>query len=96
MYRWVKEISNQRSEWIYFTTIPFLHPVNTSCGMIAKAKNYFAYDGKEPRNITFKDKKCLCMMRNMITLIFQPPHGIMGWHEGDSAVYIYDRYDAGK
>ena len=25
-----------------------------------------------------------------------PPYGVMGWHEGDSAVYIYDRYDVWK
>ncbi|HVU53845.1 MAG TPA: prolyl oligopeptidase family serine peptidase [Puia sp.] len=25
-----------------------------------------------------------------------PPHGIMGWHEGDQWVYIYDKYDIWK
>jgi dienelactone hydrolase len=24
---------------------------------------------------------------------YPPPHGIMGWHENDQYVYIYDRYD---
>ena len=24
------------------------------------------------------------------------PYGIMGWHEGDSAVYVYDKYDVWK
>ncbi len=25
-----------------------------------------------------------------------PPYGVMGWHEGDSAVYVYDKYDIWK
>ena len=25
-----------------------------------------------------------------------PPHGIMGWHEGDAALYVYDKFDIWK
>ncbi|HEV8270347.1 MAG TPA: prolyl oligopeptidase family serine peptidase, partial [Chitinophagaceae bacterium] len=60
-----------------------------------KAKNYFAYDGKETRNITSKIKVPL-YDEEYDNPDYPPPHGIMGWHEGDSAVYIYDRYDAWK
>jgi len=57
-----------------------------------KAKNYFAYDGKETRNITSKIKVSLWDEEND-TPDYPNPYGVMGWHEGDSAVYIYDRYD---
>ena len=57
-----------------------------------KAKNYFAYDGKETRNITSKIKVPL-WNEEYDNPDFPPPYGIMGWHEGDSAVYVYDRYD---
>lgn len=57
-----------------------------------KAKNYFAWDGKTLRNITSKIKLPLYNEENDVP--DDPyPYGIMGWHEGDSAVYIYDRYD---
>lgn len=60
-----------------------------------KAKNYFAYDGKETRNITAKIKVPL-WDEDFDNPDYPPPYGVMGWHEGDSAVYVYDRYDAWK
>ena len=60
-----------------------------------KAKNYFAYDGKETKNITAKIKVPLYDEEND-TPDYPSPYGVMGWHEGDSAVYIYDRYDIWK
>jgi len=60
-----------------------------------KAKNYFAYDGKGTKNITAKIKAPLWDEEND-TPDLPTPYGVMGWHEGDSAVYIYDRYDVWK
>lgn len=60
-----------------------------------KAKNYFAWDGKALKNITSKIKVPLYDELNDVP--DDPnPYGIMGWHEGDSAVYVYDRYDVWK
>jgi dipeptidyl aminopeptidase/acylaminoacyl peptidase len=60
-----------------------------------KAKNYFVWDGKETRNITSKIKVPLWDEENDVPN--DPnPYGVMGWHEGDSAVYVYDRYDIWK
>jgi dipeptidyl aminopeptidase/acylaminoacyl peptidase len=58
-----------------------------------KARNYFVYDGKETRNISSAIKYPLW---NEESDIPEEPgnYGIMGWHQGDSVVYIYDRYDA--
>ena len=60
-----------------------------------KAKNYFTYDGKETRNITSKIKVPL-WNEEYDSPDYPPPYGVMGWHEGDSAVYVYDRYDIWK
>ena len=60
-----------------------------------KAKNYFAYDGDLIKNITSKIKAPLWNEENDVP--DDPnPYGVMGWHEGDSAVYVYDRYDVWK
>ena len=57
-----------------------------------KAKNYFTWDGKETRNITSKIKVPLWNEDNDVPDL-PGPYGVMGWHEGDSAVYVYDRYN---
>ncbi|MCB0775326.1 MAG: S9 family peptidase [Chitinophagaceae bacterium] len=57
-----------------------------------KAKNYFAWDGKEINNITEKIHVPL-YEEDWDTPDDPQAYGIMGWHEGDSAVYIYDRYN---
>jgi len=57
-----------------------------------KAKNYFTWDGKSIKNITSKIKVPLWNEENDVPDL-PGPYGVMGWHEGDSAVYIYDRYD---
>ena len=59
------------------------------------AKNYFVWDGQTTRNITAKIKVPLWNED------FNNPddptnYGVMGWHEGDSAVYVYDKYDVWK
>lgn len=61
----------------------------------SKSKNYFVYDGDSIRNITSKIKVPLWNEEHD-SPSDPPPYGVMGWHEGDSAVYIYDRYDAWK
>lgn len=60
-----------------------------------KARNYFAWDGAGLKNITSKIKVPLYNEENDVP--DDPnPYGIMGWYEGDSAVYVYDRYDVWK
>ncbi len=61
----------------------------------ANAKHYFNWDGSRLKNVTSKIKFPLYNEEH------DSPgnptsYGIMGWHEGDSAVYIYDRYDIWK
>ncbi|MFC0776116.1 alpha/beta hydrolase family protein [Terrimonas alba] len=57
-----------------------------------KAKNYFAWDGDRTRNITAKIKVPLYDEEND-SPVEPSPYGIMGWQEGDSVVYVYDKYD---
>src|SRR5690606_32563067 len=61
----------------------------------SKLKNYFVHDGNKKTNIT----------ANISVSIFdeehdQPsdpsPHGLMGWHNGDNEVLLYDKYDIWK
>jgi len=56
------------------------------------AKNYFAYDGNETRNITAKIKVPLWNEESELP-DYPNAYGIMGWGENDSLLYIYDRYD---
>lgn len=59
------------------------------------ARNYFVWDGRTARNITEKIK--VPLYSEEYDLPDHPTnYGVMGWHEGDSAVYIYDRYDIWK
>ncbi len=61
----------------------------------SKAKNFFAYDGDQTRNITAKINVPLYDEENDVP--DDPvPYGVMKWQEGDSAVFIYDRYGAWK
>jgi dipeptidyl aminopeptidase/acylaminoacyl peptidase len=60
-----------------------------------KAKNYFAYDGENIRNITSQIKVPLYNEENDVP--DDPnPYGVMRWQEGDEAVFIYDRYGVWK
>jgi dipeptidyl aminopeptidase/acylaminoacyl peptidase len=61
----------------------------------SKARHYFAWDGKETKNITQKIKYPLWNEEHD-SPSDPAPYGVMGWHEGDSAVYVYDRYDVWK
>ncbi|MET0392481.1 MAG: prolyl oligopeptidase family serine peptidase [Chitinophagaceae bacterium] len=58
----------------------------------SKARNYFVWDGAAARNITEKIKVPL-FDEEYDSPSDPPPYGLMGWQEGDSAVYVYDRYD---
>jgi dipeptidyl aminopeptidase/acylaminoacyl peptidase len=57
-----------------------------------KAKNYFAWDGSSTRNISEKIKVPL-YNEEWDTPDDAPNYGVMGWHHGDSTVYLYDKYD---
>lgn len=61
----------------------------------SKARHYFAWDGAAIRNISQKIKYPLWNEEHD-TPNDPSPYGVMGWHEGDSAVYVYDRYDVWK
>ncbi|MDP4262334.1 MAG: prolyl oligopeptidase family serine peptidase [Bacteroidota bacterium] len=61
----------------------------------SKARNYFVWDGKGIKNITSAIKVPLYNEENDVPND-PSPYGIMRWHEGDSAVYVYDRYDVWK
>lgn len=58
----------------------------------SKARNYFLYDGVTTRNISAAIKTPL-WAEDHDSPSDPPPYGIMGWMEGDTVVYIYDRYD---
>jgi dipeptidyl aminopeptidase/acylaminoacyl peptidase len=61
----------------------------------AATKNYFSWSGSGLKNISAGIKHPLYNEENDVP--DEPsPYGIMGWHEGDSAVYVYDRYDVWK
>lgn len=69
-----------------------------------KVKHYFVWDarpdetvgrGKSLKNISSKIKVPLYDEEHDSPS--EPgPYGLMGWHEGDSALYVYDRYDVWK
>jgi dipeptidyl aminopeptidase/acylaminoacyl peptidase len=58
----------------------------------ARLKHYFAWDGTTLKNISSKIKTPLYNEEHD-TPSDPSPYGLMGWHDGDSAVYVYDRYD---
>jgi dipeptidyl aminopeptidase/acylaminoacyl peptidase len=60
-----------------------------------KAKNYFVWDGVTTKNITAKIKVPL-WNEEFDTPDDPGPYGVMRWMEGDSVVFIYDRYDVWK
>jgi dipeptidyl aminopeptidase/acylaminoacyl peptidase len=60
-----------------------------------KARNYFAYDGETETNIT-KSIKVPLWDEEFDNPDDPPPYGIMGWQEGDSALYVYDKFDIWK
>ncbi len=60
-----------------------------------KTKNYWAWNGTSLKNITSGIKVSL-FNEEHDTPDDPNPYGVMGWSEGDNAVYIYDRYDVWK
>lgn len=61
----------------------------------AKAKHYFVWNGKELKNISSKVRVPLYDVEHD-SPNDPSPYGVMGWQEGDSAVYVYDQFDAWK
>lgn len=60
-----------------------------------KAKHYFLWDGTQTRDITASVKEPLYDEENDVPA--DPgPYGVMGWGQGDSTVFLYDRYDIWK
>ncbi|NOT50848.1 MAG: S9 family peptidase [Chitinophagaceae bacterium] len=57
-----------------------------------KAKDYFLWNGYTSQNISSKIKYPL-WSEDAQNPEEPANYGIMGWHEDDEAVYIYDRYD---
>ncbi len=57
-----------------------------------KIRHYFAWDGANIRNITMGINVPL-YEEDWDTPDEPNNYGVMGWREGDSAVYVYDRYD---
>lgn len=60
-----------------------------------KLKQYFAWNGNGLRNITAQIKVPLYSEEND-TPDDPNPYGVMGWHQNDAFVYLYDRYDVWK
>jgi acetyl esterase/lipase len=59
------------------------------------ARHYMAWDGRSVRNISASVK--VPLWNEESDLPDDPVnYGVMGWHEGDSALYVYDRYDVWK
>ena len=61
----------------------------------SRAKHYFVWNGTGLRNISSRLKFPLYDEEND-TPNDPNPYGVMGWHERDSFVYVYDRYDVWK
>lgn len=62
-----------------------------------KQRHYFTYDmaGAAVKNVTQAVKVPL-YDEDDDHPDDPPPHGIMGWHENDAALYVYDKYDVWK
>jgi dipeptidyl aminopeptidase/acylaminoacyl peptidase len=60
-----------------------------------KTKHYFIWRDNSLKNISAGIRVPLHDEENDVPADADP-YGIMGWHQGDSAVYVYDRYDVWK
>lgn len=58
-------------------------------------RSYFTNDGNQTRNISSGIKTPLYDELNDVP-DYPRAYGVLGWHQGDSSVYIYDRYDVWK
>lgn len=61
----------------------------------SKARHYFAWDGKSLKNISASIKTPLYNEEHD-TPGEPSSYGVMGWHQADSFVYVYDRFDVWK
>ena len=61
------------------------------------AKNYFTYDVSTAaiKNVSEKIEQPLYDEENDVP-DYPNQYGVMGWHEGDSALYVYDKFDVWK
>ncbi len=60
-----------------------------------KTKQYNVWDGKGVKTITAGIK--VPLYNEEYDMPGEPnPYGVMGWHQNDSFVYVYDRYDVWK
>jgi len=85
-----------KKDMLGFITPQFVSPSgNIIMWYESKARNYFAWDGDSIRNISKKIKVPLWDEEND-SPADPSPYGLMGWHENDSAVYVYDKFDAWK
>ncbi len=64
------------------------------CWYDPEKKNHFSFDlyANRTTNITQKISTALYDEENDVP-DFPAPYGLMGWHAGDSSVYVYDRFD---
>ncbi len=60
-----------------------------------KKKHYYAWDGSKTRNISEKLNVAFWNEDHDSPSV-PGNYGLMGWHDGDSAVYVYDMYDVWK
>jgi len=60
-----------------------------------KARQYFTWSEGQTRNISKAVKVALWDEDNDVP-DDPSPYGLMGWHEGDQYLYVYDRYDIWK
>lgn len=58
-------------------------------------QNYFTWDGQQVRNITSRISEPLYSV-NHDQPYLPASYGVMGWHEDDSFLYLYDQYDIWK
>ncbi|MBK8089612.1 MAG: S9 family peptidase [Chitinophagaceae bacterium] len=62
-----------------------------------KGRNYIVYDIATGKTINAtKDIKVPLYDEDDDHPDDPPPHGIMGWHENDAAMYVYDKFDIWK
>lgn len=62
-----------------------------------KSRNYFIYDIATGKTINAtKDIKVPLYDEDDDHPDDPPPHGVMGWHENDAAMYVYDKFDIWK
>lgn len=79
-----------------FVTPQFVSPTGKVIAWYdLKARQYYVWDGKPERCIS-KQVSFPLWNEEDDTPDDPMPYGVMGWQEGDSALYVYDKYDVWK